>query len=68
MPGYVSTSTVGVQWNLDFLRRIALEASRGGMFLVCTKAVRKANRVIWKFVRATVRFCLTPPNPKELQT
>ena len=67
MPGYVSTSAVGVRWNLDFLRRIALEANEGGAFLVSTGAARKANRVIWEFMRATVRFRLTPANPKELQ-
>ena len=68
MPGYVSTNAVGVRWNSDFLRRIALEASRGGVFHVCARAVRKANHAIWKFVRTTVRFRLTPANPKELQT
>ncbi len=66
MPGYVSTSVVGVRWNSDFLRRIALEASRGKAFLVCARAVRKANRVIWKSVCATARFRLTPAIPKEL--
>ena len=54
--------------NLDFLRRMALEARRGRVFLVCTRAARKANRVIWKFMRAAVGFRLTPANLKELQT
>ena len=67
MPGYVSTSAVGVRWNSDFLRRIALNASEGGVFLVCPRAARKANRVIWKFMRATVGFRPTPAISKELQ-
>jgi len=57
-----------VRRNLDFLRRMALEARRGRVFLVCTRAARKANRVIWKFMRAAVGFRLTPANLKELQT